>query len=968
MQKAAISIRRAAVSAALPLTGAVVFGVLSAFADANIDDYYFRYDFTTGSKVYDNNGCATEPCSSSTGYKGVYGPNGYNGAVHPQGWGTIADGTTLMNADWSCAMSVKSCNVENGILLCLGGNGSTGNKQVLFCSTKTPGALRVSICQNWGSGKNIPTSALMTGLGDTTNSFHSLVAVHTKADNVIKFYWDGQLMECQCTGPGNWVSSAWNSNSNQGGKAFTGGFQFCSAHGGCPSGYSDQSSNLNVAFRDVRYFTRALTAEEALLYAAAFPAAPVYLDDYFFRYDFTSGTRVFTGNNGADPAGNESSDTSVNGPEGENKAVHPTGYGTISNGDTLLNGNWTATMYVKPGSDPKGILLCLGGNETVNKKQVLICSGGGEGSLHTTICQRWTSSTGGNYKNIPTSYNSTGLGETSARLHTIVVVHTKGSNATGTITLFFDGNAAGSFDSSSSSDTRPFANGFRFCHAYGGLTDYLRNDVGLRSEEDNVDVAFQDMRFYTNAWTAAEARLYANRYPPREPFGIEELTWTNAAGDGSFENLENWSSGSLPKDGDKVTIEVAEDTQVTIAGTYSLTELNVAGSGMVTFAGHGSVSTKYINAGTGAGMTIDDKIVPTAMADLAANSTIRIIGTRGPSAFAFSGSGSLQLDPGAGNTYTMSGSNTKYTGEAVVVSGTVKFGDSTSFGVNGRSAFIRVKGGATLDENGKTDGGESEKNKVILEAGAVFTSKPGFSDYKLPPVTTLKLEGDAFVNASNGVVAISRHYNNGYTYINLGEHTLTKVGSSVFYISACDIEGTGLLDVQEGTLMATHAYWNNAPGKCPNATIRVGKGATFRLANYNKSQVLFSVKNLILDGSLTRDSGYNHMLTVTGSITGKGTAQMLTMGGGAVFKPDGDDYLTISEALNGTMTIDTGDLDLSSRDTTLPLFKVGSAEILPAKEAIAFVGGTAPKGWKLASAKEGFGYNLQRAGFSIFVR
>ena len=149
---------------------------------------------------------------------------------------------------------------------------------------------------------------------------------------------------------------------------------------------------------------------------------------------------------------------------------------------------------------------------------------------------------------------------------------------------------------------------------------------------------------------------------------------------------------------------------------------------------------------------------------------------------------------------------------------------------------------------------------------------------------------------------------------------------------------------------------------------RRSHGKRSGLANYNKSQVLFSVKNLILDGSLARDSGYNHMLTVTGSITGKGTAQMLTMGGGAVFKPDGDDYLTISEALNGTMTIDTGDLDLSSRGTTLPLFKVGSAEILPAKEAIAFVGGTAPKGWKLASAKEGFGYNLQRAGFSIFVR
>jgi hypothetical protein len=939
----------------------LLVGAFRVVADGGIDDFYFRYDFSKGEKVYEDNGCETEPCSSGVGYTGVYGSAGYNGAVHPKGWGAIAGGNELMNADWSVAMSVKSCDVDKGVLLCLGSNGTLGNKQVLFCSSKTAGRLHVAICQNWNGGRNvnIPTYINLDDLGDTTNSFHSLVAVHTIADNVIKLYWDGVL-----------VNGSWNSNANQGGKSFTGGFQFCSAHGGCPSGYSDQSENLEVAFQDVRYFTRALSADEAALYAQAFPPAPVKLDDQFFRYDFTSGERVFTGNDDVDPAGTASSDSPVNGPEGENKAVHPTGYGTISNGDTLLNENWTVTMCVKPGTAPKGILLCLGSNATVNRKQVLLCTGGGEGSLHTAVCQRWTSSTSSsNYKNIPASYNSNGLGETSARFHTIVAVHTKvEGKSTGTISLFFDGNSAGSFNSYASSDSRPFANGFQFCSAYGGLTDYLRNDMGFHAQDGNADVAFQDVRFYTNAWTAAEAKLYARLYPPREPFGIEELTWTNAAGDGSFENLENWSSNKLPKTDEKVTIEVAEDTQMNVAGAYSLTELNVAGSGMVTFAGEGSVSTKFINAGTGTGIIVDDRIVPTAMVDLAANSTVRITGARGPSALAFSGSGSLQLDPGAGNTYTMSGSNTKYTGEAVIVSGTVKFGDSTSFGVNGRSAFIRVKGGATLDENGKTDGGESEKNKVILEAGAVFTSNPGFSDSKLPPVTTLTLEGDATVDASAGLVSISRHFNNGYTYINLGEHTLTKTGANAFFISACDIEGTGVLDVREGTLMATHAYWKNAPGKCPNATIRVGDGATFRLANYNKAQVVFSVNNLILDGELTRDSGYDHMLTVTGSVTGKGTAQMLTMGEGAVFKPNGEDYFTVSEVLNGTMIVDTGDFDMSARKTPLPLFKVGSAEMLPAEGDIAFSAGAVPRGWKLFPAEEGYGYMLQRVGFAIFLR
>lgn len=938
---------------------AVVFCLsAAALADGSISDYYFRYDFTKGVKTYENNGCETEPCTSSTVYTGVYGITGYNNAVHPRGWGSISNGDALMNADWSVAMSVKSCDVEKGVLLCLGSNGVINNKQILFCSSSTPGTLHVAICQNWGGGRtiNIPTSVNLTDLGDTTNSFHSLVAVHTIADHVVKFYWDGTL-----------VNGSWNSNGNQGGKSFTGGFQFCSAHGGNPGGYYDQSDNLDVAFQDVRYFTRALTAEEAALYAETFPSGPVNLNDQFFRFDFTSGERVFTGNDGTDPAGNGASDTPVNGPDGEGLAIHPRGYGEISNGDVLLNQNWTAAMSVKPGTDEKGILLSIGSNETLQQKQVLICTGSGEGTLHTAICQRWTTAAYDNAKNIPTSYNVTGLGETTARFHTLVAVHTKGSKATGTITLFFDGKQVGSFDSSVNSDSRPFKNGFQFCSAYGGLTDYLTGNVGLRQQEDAMNVAFLDMRFYTNTWTAAEARLYTKMYPPREPFGVEEMTWTNTAGDGSFETLENWSLGKLPKIGDKVTIEASEGTQVTVAGDYSLGELTVSGSVEVAFSGEGSIAAKIFRAVGGASITIDDKFRPEAMVELAQGTTVRVIGAQGPS-FAVEGGGSLLLDPGANNTYTMSGGNSGYTGEAVIVSGRVKFGDSTSFGANGRAAFIRVKGGATLDENGKTDGGQAEKNKVILEEGAIFTSSPGFSDYKLPPVTTLKLEGDATVDTSGGIVAISRHFNNGYTYINLGEHTLTKTGSSAFYISACDIEGTGVLDVQDGTLMATHAYWENAPGKCPNGTIRVGSTATFRLVNYNGHPAVFSVKNLILDGELKKDSGQPHMLTVTGSITGAGTAQMLTMAEGAVFKPNGEGYLTVTEVLEGQMTIDTGDLNMNSRKVPLPLFKVGSAELLPAKDDIAFSGGKVPKGWKLYPLKDEFGYELKRVGFTLLFR
>ena len=43
----------------------------AAVADGSIDDFYYRYDFTTGVKIYENNGCETEPCTYGVGYTGV---------------------------------------------------------------------------------------------------------------------------------------------------------------------------------------------------------------------------------------------------------------------------------------------------------------------------------------------------------------------------------------------------------------------------------------------------------------------------------------------------------------------------------------------------------------------------------------------------------------------------------------------------------------------------------------------------------------------------------------------------------------------------------------------------------------------------------------------------------------------------------------------------------------------------------
>ncbi|MBP5510260.1 MAG: C10 family peptidase, partial [Kiritimatiellae bacterium] len=430
--------------------------------------------------------------------------------------------------------------------------------------------------------------------------------------------------------------------------------------------------------------------------------------------------------------------------------------------------------------------------------------------------------------------------------------------------------------------------------------------------------------------------------------------WNNTAGDGLFENPANWSTGAVPTDGDSVTVNVSGETTLIVTGRYALPQLSVTGNGTLAFVGDGSLSYKRLNIASGA--------------------TVVRTGTAGLIDGGLTGAGSFVLDPGAGNTLTMTKSNTGFTGEAVVKSGTVKLGNSTSFGSFNRASFIRVKGGATLDEADATDGNygdRKEKNKVILEEGATFVHSGSNTDDKTYPVTRLTLEGNATVDTSIKDVAIGLHYHDWYSHIDLGTNTLTVTGGKIFRISVCEISGSGTIDIQSGTkVYSTHEYDTTATvTTCNDGTINIREAATWHLYRYAVNggrDGNLSVKNLVLDGAVTREQPAS-TLTVTGAITGKGTTPMLTMAEGAVFKPNGTGYLTVTESLSGTMTIDASGLDLASTYGKIPLFKVSSAEML-SSVSVDFAAGTKPRNWVFVKTSDGLGYDLVRTGFSIILR
>lgn len=477
------------------------------------------------------------------------------------------------------------------------------------------------------------------------------------------------------------------------------------------------------------------------------------------------------------------------------------------------------------------------------------------------------------------------------------------------------------------------------------VNDTLVRDF-LPCKDPSGTVALYDMvdkeYFYPNTGTLAAGPEVA----------LGDVVWTGAAGTFALDNAANWSSGNVPTTANTVAIPVGNgETVFTASSALAFGDVKLIGAGTATIPAN--VAMKSL--------------------DIAPYATARFTAAPGVTDGGIKGAGTLVLDPGAGNTLTMTKNNTGYAGEAVVASGVVKFGNETSFGPLGRKAFIRVKGGATLDEGDATsyvyNPPEYEKNKAILEEGATFVHSGANTDTKLFPVTRLKLEGDATVDTSIKDVAIGLHYNYDYSHIDLGANTLTVNGGGTFSVSTCQISGTGTIDIHEGTTVAsTHAY--NSSGyntTCADGTIRVREGGKWRLQTYQSNYIVnLSTKNLILDGQIARDANtYN--LTVTGSVGGKGTTPVLTLAEGAVFKPTGEGYLTITESLTGTVTIDLSGLDLSG-GKAIPLFKVGTAEMLPAIDEIAFTPGVSKGGRKLRKTPDGLGYDLVRDGMTLIIR
>jgi len=244
------------------------------------------------------------------------------------------------------------------------------------------------------------------------------------------------------------------------------------------------------------------------------------LDNFAFRFDFSQGTKVVTGSKYADATGaNAVKVEAVDGPNGSSTAAKfMSGWGSITDGDKSLNGDWTIALSCVPMSGSKQAIVCVGGNGTVDRKQLVICSET-DGRMYFAIGQRWKS----NGLNVPSAVTVGGLVEPDTLFHSICCVHRKESNI---ITCFIDGMLVGRLNAIQSCGGRTFMTGFQFNGCHGGAVSGING---------GANVPMEDVRFFERALSDAEVAMYAKLYPARRPSQSPVATDVTPAEDTAYD-------------------------------------------------------------------------------------------------------------------------------------------------------------------------------------------------------------------------------------------------------------------------------------------------------------------------------------------------------------------------------------------------------------------------------------------------
>ncbi len=272
--------------------------------------------------------------------------------------------------------------------------------------------------------------------------------------------------------------------------------------------------------------------------------------------------------------------------------------------------------------------------------------------------------------------------------------------------------------------------------------------------------------------------------------------WTAENGT-AFDTPANWSSGVAPVNGENATLQISGDTEITVAGTYTLNALVISGAGEVTFSGEGTVAAANIYLENGASLKRDGAAISaTTGISLASGTVLKLDGVT--ESAVISGTGAVET---YGNV-VMNGANS-FTGGITVKSGSLlsagaepvwenpstKAICASGFGPYNKnwaySALSRVvvENGGCVDINNvaNKDAGVQlvlAGNGILSEgvySGAVKYSGSAAIGNSKRQLSSITLSADAMVDVGQGWGLI--HSGNNNAMLNLAGHTLTMRGT-----------------------------------------------------------------------------------------------------------------------------------------------------------------------------------------------
>ena len=242
------------------------------------------------------------------------------------------------------------------------------------------------------------------------------------------------------------------------------------------------------------------------------------------------------------------------------------------------------------------------------------------------------------------------------------------------------------------------------------------------------------------------------------------------------------------------------------------------------------------------------------------------------------------LKTGAG-TFTASRSGQTYTGGTEVGAGVLKpalIGTDRPYGAN--QSQVKVKSGATLDVDGKTD---FYSYQIVLDGGRMRNVGADIAD-TTAQFANIRLDDDSSIDATMSVGLIGSGY--AAASLDLGGNTLTiDIGSGKnFYLANTEVRN-GTVDVASGGYLQT--------GRSGNATANgenIATNADFRINGPLQLYAPISVRN------------YEALFPGN---NGTGTAALNVYG---TFKPSAHNYYY------GPTMQDGSTIDLSARTSSLP--------------------------------------------------